>query len=48
MMHTDIPGVVLGVWRLVSRCLYYQIIWATFSLTVIQVERTRDDWLMEQ
>ena len=47
MMHTDIPGVVLGIWRLVSGHLDYQIIWATFSLNTIRVERARDDRLME-
>lgn len=47
-MHTDIPAVVLGIWRFVSGHLDYQIIWATFSLNIVWVERTSDDRLMEQ
>lgn len=43
MMHMNIPGVVVGTWRLLSGHLDYQIIWATFSLNMVWVERTRDD-----
>lgn len=43
MMHVDIPGVEVGIGRFVSGHVGYQIIWATFSLNTIWVERTRGD-----
>lgn len=47
MMYMDVPEVLLGIQRFMSGSLDYQIIWSTFRLHVIWVEKARGDKVSE-